>query len=85
MILCNLDNMVYADEVEANGSKIYTICKKSRDYKKYKEQLKILENIQDYDVFWYNACTLTNIDYLIYSTKIWNKEKNYSLHIILVT
>ena len=61
--LCNWDNMVYADEVEANGSKIYTICKKSEDYKKYKEQLKSFfrEHAKDYDVFWYNTCTLTNI------------------------
>lgn len=80
--LCNWDNMVYADEVEANGSKIYTICKKSEDYKKYKEQLKSFfrEHAKDYDVFWYNTCTLTNIDYLIYSKKYGIKKRIIHAH-----
>ena len=63
--------MVYADEVTAKGSKIYTIPQKSKDYKAYKKALDDFFKAHkgEYDVFWYNTCTLTNIDYLVYAKK----------------
>ena len=69
--LCNWENMVYADEVTAKGSKIYTIPQKSKDYKAYKKALDDFFKAHkgEYDVFWYNTCTLTNIDYLVYAKK----------------
>ena len=39
--LCNWENMVYADEVTAKGSKIYTIPQKSKDYKHIRKHLMI--------------------------------------------
>ena len=44
--LCNWEHMVYADEVMADGSRIYTIPKRSDDYKAYKEKM---------DEFWSKA------------------------------
>ena len=69
--LCNWDNMVYADEVKENGSVIYTIPQRSKDYKAYKKAMDdFFENYAGkYDVLWYNTCTLANIDYLIYAKK----------------
>lgn len=48
--LCNWEQMVYADEVMKNGSKIYTIPQRSKDYKAYKKAMdsslkNMLENM----------------------------------------
>ena len=69
--LCNWDNMVYADEVKENGSVIYTIPQRSKDYKAYKKAMDDFfeKHAGEYDVLWYNTCTLANIDYLIYAKK----------------
>ena len=77
--LCNWENMVYADEVTAKGSKIYTIPQKSKDYKAYKKALDDFFKAHkgEYDVFWYNTCTLTNIDYLVYAKKYGIKKRFY--------
>lgn len=82
--LCNWENMVYADEVTAKGSKIYTIPQKSKDYKAYKKALDDFFKAHkgEYDVFWYNTCTLTNIDYLVYAKNM-ELRKELSMYIIL--
>ena len=43
--LCNWEHMVYADEVMADGSRIYTIPKRSDDYKAYKEKMNSLKSM----------------------------------------
>ena len=48
--LCNWENMVYADEVTAKGSKIYTIPQKSKDYKAYKIEYCQKEIIEKYGI-----------------------------------
>ena len=80
--LCNWENMVYSDEVKKNGSKIYTIPKKSDNYKEYKKALTqfFKEHSKDYDVLWYNTCTLTNIDYLVYAKKYGIKKRIIHAH-----
>lgn len=80
--LCNWENMVYADEVTAKGSKIYTIPQKSKDYKAYKKSLDEFFKAHkgEYDVFWYNTCTLTNIDYLVYAKKYGIKKRIIHAH-----
>lgn len=80
--LCNWEHMVYAEEVEAKGSKIFTIPQKSRDYKAYKRALNSFfrNHAKEYDVFWYNTCTLTNIDYLVYAKKYGIKKRIIHAH-----
>ncbi len=80
--LCNWEHMVYADEVTANGSRIYTIPKRSDDYKAYKEKMDEFfeKHAKYYDVIWYNTCTLTNIDYLIYAKKYGIKKRIIHAH-----
>ena len=53
--LCNWEHMVYADEVMADGSRIYTIPKRSDDYKAYKEKMDEFfeKHAKDYDVHVY--------------------------------
>ena len=34
----------------------------------------------EYDVFWYNTCTLTNIDYLVYAKKYGIKKRIIHAH-----
>lgn len=52
--LCNWEQMVYADEVMKNGSKIYTIPQRSKDYKAYKKAMDSFfeKYAGEYDVFW---------------------------------
>lgn len=80
--LCNWEHMVYADEVMADGSRIYTIPKRSDDYKAYKEKMDEFfeKHAKDYDVLWYNTCTLTNIDYLVYAKKYGIKKRIIHSH-----
>ena len=69
--LCNWEQMIYKEEVVNKGSKVYTIPQKSNNYNAYRKAMDIFfkEHAKDYDVLWYNTCTLTNIDYLIYAEK----------------
>ena len=80
--LCNWEHMVYADEVTADGSRIYTIPKRSDDYKAYKEKMDEFfeKHAKDYDVLWYNTCTLANIDYLVYAKKYGIKKRIIHSH-----
>ena len=80
--LCNWESMVCEKEVKANGSKVYTIPQKSRNYKAYKRAMGTFfsEHADEYDVFWYNTCTLTNIDYLIYAKKYGIKKRIIHAH-----
>lgn len=80
--LCNWEQMVYADEVMKNGSKIYTIPQRSKDYKAYKKAMDSFfeKHAGEYDVFWYNTCTLTNIDYLVYAKRYGIKKRIIHAH-----
>ena len=76
------ESMVCEKEVKANGSKVYTIPQKSRNYKAYKRAMNTFfsEHADEYDVFWYNTCTLTNIDYLIYAKRYGIKKRIIHAH-----
>ena len=80
--LCNWESMVCEKEVKANGSKVYTIPQKSRNYKAYKRAMGTFfsEHADEYDVFWYNTCTLANIDYLIYAKRYGIKKRIIHAH-----
>ncbi len=80
--LCNWESMVCEKEVKANGSKVYTIPQKSRNYKAYKRAMNTFfsEHADEYDAFWYNTCTLTNIDYLIYAKRYGIKKRIIHAH-----
>lgn len=80
--LCNWEYMVFEKEVRENGSKVYTIPQKSRNYKAYKNAMTAFfsEHAGEYDVFWYNTCTLTNIDYLIYAKRYGIKKRIIHAH-----
>ena len=80
--LCNWESMVCEKEVKANGSKVYTIPQKSRNYKAYKRAMDTFfsEHADEYDVFWYNTCTLANIDYLIYAKRYGIKKRIIHAH-----
>lgn len=80
--LCNWEKMVYKDEVLNKGSRIYTIPQKSNDYKAYKKAMNAFfeKYAKDYDVIWYNTCTLTNIDYLIYAKKYGIRKRIIHAH-----
>ena len=80
--LCNWESMVCEKEVKANGSKVYTIPQKSRNYKAYKRAMNTFfsEHADEYDFFWYNTCTLTNIDYLIYAKRYGIKKRIIHAH-----
>lgn len=80
--LCNWEHMVYEDEVKSNGSVVYTIPQKSSDFKAYKKAMHdfFSQHAKDYDVLWYNTCTLANIDYLMYAKKYGIKKRIIHAH-----
>lgn len=80
--LTNFENMVYSDEVRKNGSKIFLIPKKGENPIAYKIALNKFFSAyaSQYDVLWYNTCTLANIDYLIYAKKFGIQKRIIHAH-----
>lgn len=66
-----MDKMVDEDFYKENGSKVYHISSKTKDYLRYKRELRAFfeQHSQEYDVIWLNVNSLANIDYLVYAKK----------------
>ena len=80
--LCNTEIVAYEDEIKALGGKIYKICARSKDYKKYKKDMDHFykNNASKYDSIWVNVCSLANIDYLKYAKKYGIKKRIIHCH-----
>lgn len=64
--LCTTDKIAYEKEIKEYGGDIYNITAKSKDYFKYKKELKSFFQKQgkEYDSVWVNMNSITNLDYL---------------------
>ena len=61
-------------KLQLRGLRYTQYHRKAKTIKHIRKHLMIFFKAHkgEYDVFWYNTCTLTNIDYLVYAEKIWN-------------
>ena len=80
--LCNTEKVAYEDEIISLGGTIYRITARSKDIKKYKEDMKnfFKEHSKEYDTIWVNICSLANIDYLKYAKKYGIKYRIIHCH-----
>ena len=69
--LCNTDEVAHEDEIKKLGGNIYRITARSKNRKKYKQDMKefFSKKSNDYNTIWMNVCSLANIDYLKYAKK----------------
>lgn len=69
--LCNTDVVAYEDEIKSLGGTIYRITARSKDRKKFREDMDnfFKEHSSEYSTIWVNVCSLANIDYLKYAKK----------------
>lgn len=69
--LCNTEKVAYEDEIMQLGGTIHRINARSKNIKQYKKDMKnfFYANAQKYSALWFNTCSLSNIDYLIYAKK----------------
>lgn len=69
--LCNTENVAYEDEIKNMGGKIYKITARSKNYKKYRQEINTFfkNHAKEYNAIWVNVCSLANIDYLKYAKK----------------
>lgn len=69
--LCNTKKVAYENEIENMGGIIHRICARSKNLKKYKHDIDSFfkKNSNKYCALWFNTCSLSNIDYLIYAKK----------------
>ena len=69
--LCNSEKVAYEEEIKKLGGTIYKVTARSRNRKKYKEEMKTFfkEHANEYNTIWVNVCSLANIDYLKYAKK----------------
>ena len=80
--LCNTEIVAYEEEIKSLGGKIYRITARSKDYRKYKKEIKkfFKENAKKYSTIWVNVCSLANIDYLKYAKKYGIKHRIIHSH-----
>ncbi len=80
--LCNTEIVAYEEEIKKLGGEIYRITARSKDRKKYKEDMKKFfeEHAKEYTTIWVNVCSLANIDYLIYAKKYGIKRRIIHSH-----
>ena len=80
--LCNTKDVAYEEEIIELGGNIYRICARSKNYKKYKQDMKDFfnKNSKKYDAIWINVCSLANIDYLKYAKKYGIKKRIIHCH-----
>lgn len=80
--LCNCENICYEEEILKGNSKIFKITPKSKNFKKYKKEIKnfFKKNSKKYDCIWINVCNLNNIDYLILAKKYGIKKRIVHAH-----
>ena len=78
----SFSKLAYEDNMIANGSKIYRITQKKKNYFKYKKEMKkFFKNYaEEYDAIWLNTNHLYNIDYLIYGKKYCIKHRILHSH-----
>ncbi|MBQ9859243.1 MAG: glycosyltransferase family 1 protein [Clostridia bacterium] len=64
--LTNCPTIAYEDEIEQLGGRVFKICARSRNYRRYRQQLTAFfeAHAADYSAVWLNTCSLANIDYL---------------------
>lgn len=76
------EDIVFQEEILANGSKIYRIPSKTKDYSKYKKSItSFFENEgKDYDAIWLNFMGAHNIDFLQYAKKYGIKTRIVHSH-----
>lgn len=77
--LINTDKIAFQNEIVSLGGRIFKVCSRKKNYKKYKKQLRefFKLNAKQYSAIWVNFCCLTNLDYLKYA-----KRYNISKRII---
>lgn len=80
--LCNSEVVSYEDEILSLGGKIFKVTARSKDYKKYKEDMKSFfeNNAKEYSAIWVNVCSLANIDYLKYAKRYGIKRRIIHSH-----
>lgn len=81
--LCNSYNKIaFEDEIISNGSQTFHFPARSKNYKKYKKELKNFfeNNASKYDAIWVNVCSLANIDYLKMAKKYGVKRRIIHSH-----
>ena len=80
--LCNTEKVAYENEIKKLGGKIYRIVARSKNYRKYKQQMKdfFSKNSKEYDCIWVNVCSLANIDYLKYAKRFNIKKRIIHCH-----
>lgn len=80
--LCNTQKVAYEEEIKLLGGKIFRVAARSKDFKKYKSDMKFFfsKHSNEYDAIWVNLCSLTNIDYLIYAKKYNIKRRIIHCH-----
>lgn len=80
--LCNSEIVSYEDEILSLGGKIFKVTARSKDYKKYKEDMKNFfeNNAKEYSAIWVNVCSLANIDYLKYAKRYGIKRRIIHSH-----
>ena len=69
--ICNTEKVAYEDEIIQLGGKIFRITARSKNYRKFKQDLKnfFKQHSKEYSTIWVNVCSLANIDYLIQAKK----------------
>lgn len=77
--LCNTEKVVFEDEIEKNGGRVFRVTARSKDPIRYRKELNAFfeRYSKEYDVFWMNVCSLANIDYL-------KKAKQYGIKRIII-
>lgn len=81
--LCNSYNKIaFEEEIISNGSQTFHFPARSKNYKKYKKELKNFfeNNASKYDAIWVNVCSLANIDYLKMAKKYGIKRRIIHSH-----
>lgn len=70
--LCNTEAVAYSDEIEALGGVIYHIPARRDGVWAFRRALRYFfdENSGRYSAFWFNTCSLANIDYLVQAKRV---------------
>ena len=66
------DNMAFENEFKKNGSKVFHVARRGKNFFKYYKQLKniFLDYGKEYDCLWFNTSDLANIDALKLARKV---------------
>lgn len=64
------DEIVFEDELKAGGSKVYHVTPRSKSVLQSRKELDTIFKQTQYDVFWTNKTTISNIEALKSAKKI---------------